>query len=216
LFEIHDPKRRTIAAGPFRDRVVHHALCNLLAPVLERRFIGRSYSCQLGKGTTAARECCRQLANRHAYVLKCDVSKFFPNIDHELLFAKLKEWVACPGARELIRRLLGSCRTGPEVAPPLFPGDDFTAVGDRPRGLGATKRRFERRRSALLAHGDLGRLGASVFAWYRFSREGNTAGLRRAYARWPLGARLRCRRRKMARVLRDGSRDYHDPDSGRH
>lgn len=49
FFEIHEPKRRLIAAAPFEDRVVHHALCNLMAPVLERRFIARSYSCQAGK-----------------------------------------------------------------------------------------------------------------------------------------------------------------------
>ena len=65
FFEIYEPKRRVIAAAPFRDRVVHHALCHLLAPVLERRFIARSFSCQIGKGTSkgtqAARECCRKL-----------------------------------------------------------------------------------------------------------------------------------------------------------
>ncbi len=87
IFTIHELKRRQIAAAPFRDRVVHHALCNLLGPVLERRFIARSFSCQVGKGTTAARECCRQLVNRHRYVLKCDVRKFLPSIDHALLLS---------------------------------------------------------------------------------------------------------------------------------
>jgi hypothetical protein len=89
FFEIREPKRRLIAAAPFRDRAVHHALCNVIAPVLMRRFIARSFSCQIGKGTTAARECCRKLVNRHQYVLKCDVSKFFPNIDHRILFGLL-------------------------------------------------------------------------------------------------------------------------------
>jgi RNA-directed DNA polymerase len=60
FFEIRDPKRRVIAAAPFEDRVVHHALSNLMQPHLERSFITRSYSCQVGKGTTAARQCCRQ------------------------------------------------------------------------------------------------------------------------------------------------------------
>ena len=95
FFEIHEPKCRLIAAAPFRDRVLHHALCHRLAPLLQRRFIARSFSCQIGKGTTAARECCRQLTNRHAYVLKCDVAKFFPNIDHEILLAKLAGVVRC-------------------------------------------------------------------------------------------------------------------------
>ena len=64
-FLIHEPKRREIAAAPFRDRVVHHALCNIIQPVLDRGFSARSYACQKGKGTTAARERCRQLVNRH-------------------------------------------------------------------------------------------------------------------------------------------------------
>ncbi|MBI4625498.1 MAG: hypothetical protein HY736_20035, partial [Verrucomicrobia bacterium] len=51
FFEIFEPKRRMIAAAPYRDRVVHHALCNVLAPVLERRFVARSFSCQVGKGS---------------------------------------------------------------------------------------------------------------------------------------------------------------------
>jgi len=71
FFEVFEPKRRVIAAAPFSDRVVHHALCNLLAPLLETRFIARSFSCQKGKGTTAARECCRRLTNQHCFVLKC-------------------------------------------------------------------------------------------------------------------------------------------------
>lgn len=122
FFEIFEPKRRMIAAAPYRDRVVHHALCNLLAPVLERRFIARSYSCQTGKGTTAARECCRQLTNRHRWVLKCDVRKFFPSLDHAMLRAKLAEQVGCPGVRAVIDQILGSFRTtgdGPPCGVPI-------------------------------------------------------------------------------------------------
>jgi hypothetical protein len=55
--------------------------------------------------------------------------------------------------------------------------------GLHPRILGATKRRFERRRRSLAARRDFRRLTACVFAWYQFSREGNTEGLRRAYGR---------------------------------
>jgi retron-type reverse transcriptase len=115
FFEIHDPKRRLIAAAPFRDRVVHHALCNLMAPVLERRFIARSFSCQVGKGTTAARECCRQLTNRFPYALKCDVRKFFPSIDHALLRAKLEGVSRCGRVMGLIDALLASYQTGEEL-----------------------------------------------------------------------------------------------------
>ncbi len=286
FFTIHEPKRREIAAAPFRDRVVHHALCNLLAPVLERRFIARGFSCQTGKGTTVARECCRTLTNRHRYVLKCDVRKFFPSIDHAILLAKLEPWVRCPGARELIRRIVASYQTGMDIPPPVFAGDDWVDAATRPRGLpignltsqlwgnsyldeldhwitetqghgaylrytddflvfgpdkdhlwplhagimeqlarvrlklaepksrllaaregipfcgfrflpehrprvlGTTKRRFENRRRAFGRRRDFPRLTQTVFAWYQFSREGNTTGLRRAYARWPRDSRL--------------------------
>ena len=78
-----------IAAAPFRDRVVHHALCNFFAPMPERQFIARSFSCQAAEGTTAARECCRCLTNRRRFALTCNVRKFFPNLDHEILFTNL-------------------------------------------------------------------------------------------------------------------------------
>lgn len=135
FFEIHQPKRRLIAAAPFEDRVVHHALCLKLQPLLERRFLARSFSCQVGKGTTAARECCRQLTTRHAYVLKCDVSKFFHQIDHAILLDKLAREVRCPGVLELCAKIVGSYRTGATPPLHLFPGDDWVAAADRPRGL---------------------------------------------------------------------------------
>jgi RNA-directed DNA polymerase len=123
FFEIREPKRRLIAAAPFRDRVVHHALCNVIAPVLMRRFIARSFSCQIDKGTMAARECCRKLANRYQYVLKCDVSKFFPNIDHRILFEMLSGEVTDEAVLGLIWKILCSYRSGPEVPVRLFPDE---------------------------------------------------------------------------------------------
>jgi len=127
FFEIHDPKRRTIAAAPFGDRVVHYALCLLLEPVLARRFIARSFSCQVGKGTTAARACCRQLVNHHRYVLKCDVRKFFPSLDHAVLLEKLGALVRCPGALDLCRRLIASHRTPERERPCGLPIGNLTS-----------------------------------------------------------------------------------------
>jgi len=85
--------------------------------------------------------------------------------------------------------------------------------GERPRVLGATKRRFERRRSGLFERRDMARLTVSVFAWYQFSREGNSEGLRRAYLRWPLAARLKRRQRRTSRVLRGASWNNNNPDN---
>ncbi|MFZ4394584.1 MAG: RNA-directed DNA polymerase [Kiritimatiellia bacterium] len=101
----------------------------------QRRFIARSFSCQKGKGTTAARECCRVLTNRFPYVLKCDVSKFFAQIDHRILLDKLGTWVTCPHAMGLIARVVASHHTGDDPPPAFFPGDDWVLATLRPRGL---------------------------------------------------------------------------------
>ena len=53
-FVVTDSKKRIIKAAPFRDRVVHHAVCNIIEPIFERGFIYDSYACRKGKGTHAA------------------------------------------------------------------------------------------------------------------------------------------------------------------
>ena len=68
-FTIHEPKRRLISAAPFRDRVVHHALCNIIEPIYERKFIYDSYANRKGKGTHAALDRCTQYLRRDKYVL---------------------------------------------------------------------------------------------------------------------------------------------------
>jgi len=84
-FYIHEPKRRLISAAPFRDRVVHHALCRVIEPIFERRFIYDSYANRVGKGTHRALDRCQACARRNRYVLQCDVKQFFPSIDHAVL-----------------------------------------------------------------------------------------------------------------------------------
>src|SRR5208282_6876334 len=76
------PKRRLISAAPFRDRVVHHAVCNVVMPLFERKMIFDLYSNRAGKGTHAASRRAQQFCRRFDYVLKCDVRKFFPSMDH--------------------------------------------------------------------------------------------------------------------------------------
>jgi RNA-directed DNA polymerase len=126
-FWITDPKRRLISAAPFGDRVAHHALCLLLEPLLARRFIARSFSCQKGKGTTAARECVRTLVNRHRYVLKCDIRKFFESIDHEILLARLDRAVHCPGVRRMMRLIVDSHTTPGRDRPCGLPLGNLTS-----------------------------------------------------------------------------------------
>ncbi|MFH0994425.1 MAG: hypothetical protein V1844_02885 [Pseudomonadota bacterium] len=68
-FVIHDPKQRLISAAPYRDRVVHHALCNVIEPIFERIFIDDSYACRKGKGTHAAVDRYTAFARKNTYVL---------------------------------------------------------------------------------------------------------------------------------------------------
>ena len=135
-FHIHEPKRRLISAAPFRDRVVHHALCNVIEPLFERRFIHDSYANRRGKGTHAALDRCQQFALRYRYVLQADVAQFFPAIDHELLMDTLQTVVVDPDVIGLCQTILasGGDVLGGEYEMRFFPGDDLLAAC-RPRGL---------------------------------------------------------------------------------
>ena len=88
-FSIREPKRRVISAAPFRDRVVHHALCNVIEPRFERLFIPDSDANRPGKGTHRALDRLQAFARRYRYVLRADVVKHFPSIDHGILRATL-------------------------------------------------------------------------------------------------------------------------------
>lgn len=135
-FYIHEPKRRLISAAPFRDRVVHHALCNVIEPAFERSFSADSYANRIGKGTHRALDRAQVFARRYPYVLQCDVRQFFPSIDHALLLDVLRRKVRDPGILWLIGQILAS-GTGvlsEEYEMVYFPGDDLLAA-TRPRGL---------------------------------------------------------------------------------
>jgi retron-type reverse transcriptase len=135
-FTIHDPKKRLISAAPFRDRVVHHALCNVIEPLFERTFIGDSYANRKGKGTHAALDRAQALARRYPYVLQCDVVQFFPSIDHRRLYDILARKLADEDVCWLIDQILTSGRDvlRDEYELVYFAGDDLFAA-NRPRGL---------------------------------------------------------------------------------
>lgn len=135
-FYIHEPKRRLISAAPFRDRVVHHALCNLIEPIFERTFIADSYANRVGKGTHRALNRAQELARYYPYVLQCDVRQFFPSVDHAILRDILARKITDHNVLWLIDRILagGSGVLSDEYEMVYFPGDDLFAV-HRPRGL---------------------------------------------------------------------------------
>ncbi|MFZ6029742.1 MAG: reverse transcriptase domain-containing protein [Chloroflexota bacterium] len=107
-FYVHDPKKRLISAAPFRDRVVHHALCNLIEPIWERLFIAESYANRVGKGTHRAIVKASQFARCYAYVLQCDVVQFFPTLDHALLLVELERYLHDPATLRLCAKILAS------------------------------------------------------------------------------------------------------------
>ncbi|BAZ67993.1 RNA-directed DNA polymerase [Fischerella sp. NIES-4106] len=76
-FEICEPKPRLISAAPYRDRVVHHALCNIIVPIFERTFIADSYANRLGFGTHKALRRFTSFARSSRYILQCDIKKYF-------------------------------------------------------------------------------------------------------------------------------------------
>jgi retron-type reverse transcriptase len=99
------PKRRMISAAPFRDRVVHHALCNVVMPLFERKMIFDLYSNRAGKGTHAAIRRAQQFCGRFDYVLKCDVRKFFPSMDHAVLKETIRQTIGINIDRGVVLRL---------------------------------------------------------------------------------------------------------------
>ena len=135
-FYIHEPKRRLISAAPFRDRVVHHALCNLIEPVFERSFVADSYANRVGKGTHRALDRAQQLSRTHRYVLQFDIRQFFPSIDHTILRDILAGKIHDPDVLWLIDVIVASGIGVLSEAYDMvyFPGDDLLAA-NRPRGL---------------------------------------------------------------------------------
>lgn len=135
-FYIHDPKRRLISAAPFADRVVHHALCNIIEPGFERCFIKESFANRIGKGNHRALDFAQYCAKRHAYFLSLDIRKFFPCIDHEILRTLLARKISDDDVLWLIDLIVASGADihDKENDTMLFPGDDLL-VFTRARGL---------------------------------------------------------------------------------
>lgn len=133
-FEILDPKPRMISAAPYRDRVVHHALCNIIVPLIERTFIATSYANRTGFGTHRALQYFIQACRTHRYILQCDLQKYFPSIDHEMLKAQLRRKIKCPDTLWLIDQIIDN--STPQNSPVFhFPGDDLLTPLERRRGL---------------------------------------------------------------------------------
>jgi retron-type reverse transcriptase len=133
-FTIHERKPRLISAAPYRDRVVHHAICNVIEPIFDRTFIHDSYACRKGKGTHAAVARFTHFARCHRYLLKTDIMSYFPTIDHEILFALIVRKIKCPQTLQLLKLIIDGSNRQKEVIA-YFPGDDLFAPHYRRRGI---------------------------------------------------------------------------------
>jgi RNA-directed DNA polymerase len=111
LFTIYERKPRIIAAAPFRDRVVHHALMNIIEPPLDKQFIHDSYACRQGKGVHKAIDRYQNWAKRYRYALKMDIRQYFPSVDHLLLKDKIRHRIKDVNILNLIDKII-------DTAPP--------------------------------------------------------------------------------------------------
>jgi len=114
-FNISDPKLRRIHKAKVRDRLLHHAICRILYPFFDRVFISDSFSCRLRKGTHRAINKFTTFARKESknytktvWVLKCDIRKFFPSIDHEILLKIISDYIIDENIVRLIEIIVGS------------------------------------------------------------------------------------------------------------
>lgn len=133
-FTLYDRKPRKISAAPYRDRVVHHALCNILEPIFEKSFIYDSYACRPGKGTHAAVDRFTEFARKYRYVLKTDIRKYFPSIDHDLLYQKITSKIKCPETIWLTKIIIDGSNKQ-DYVDEYYRGDTLLTPIERRKGI---------------------------------------------------------------------------------
>jgi retron-type reverse transcriptase len=118
-FKINDPKPRDIHKALVRDRLLHHALYRVLYPFYDKKFSHSSFSCRINKGTHEAgkyfRECFlkeSKNSTRTCWVLKCDIKKFFANIDHNILISILEKNNKDNDLINLLKEIISSFNSG--------------------------------------------------------------------------------------------------------
>lgn len=109
---VTEVKRRLINAPAFRDRIVHHAIAKVVRPLFERKYIFDSYATIKNKGTHKAVYRVQEFLKRAArhgekvYVLQCDISKYYPSIDHDVLIEQIERTVRDKEVVKLWRKIL--------------------------------------------------------------------------------------------------------------
>lgn len=114
-FTIFEPKERKIFVLPFRDRVVHHAVYSILYPIYDNIFIADSFACRENKGTHVGIERLESFiraSDNDSYVLKCDVSKYFPSVNHSILKRVLRKKIKDVRLLSLLDTIIDSAQEG--------------------------------------------------------------------------------------------------------
>lgn len=113
---IHEPKERQIFILPFYpDRIVQHAIMNIVAPLWDSMFIHDSYACRTGKGQHAGSRRCMQFVRRNVWVCQFDISKFYPSIPHENLLQVIGRKIKDERVMRLFADIIGSIGDGKNV-----------------------------------------------------------------------------------------------------
>lgn len=131
---VYRPKKRLISAAPFRDRVVHHAIMNILEAILDRHFHPHSFACRKGKGTHQASLHLQKLMNTNRYTLQFDIRKFFPSIDHEILKSRFHRLIKDRSFLLLLQLIVDSSNPQEQVTD-YFPDDLLWTPWERRKGL---------------------------------------------------------------------------------
>ncbi|MCL4384105.1 reverse transcriptase/maturase family protein [Patescibacteria group bacterium] len=124
-FTVFEPKKRQVAAPNCFDRVVHHAILNIIEPLFQKQFISHSYACQKNKGPFLLRsdlaKIYQNLSQKHRqfYALKCDIKSYFANINHQILLQLLQPTISCPETITLLATIINSYHETPGVGIPI-------------------------------------------------------------------------------------------------
>lgn len=107
-FIIYEPKPRLISALDFKDRLVQHALCNVIGPIFEKAMLPQTFACRVGLGTHAGVKYLQAEMRRTqaTHFLKTDFSKYFPSVDHEILHQMIDRKIGCERTLKILREII--------------------------------------------------------------------------------------------------------------
>lgn len=110
--EIYEPKKRTIYILPFfPDRIVQHAIMNILEPIWDKMLIDNCFSCRKGKGQHRASAKCMEYCRRYEYCMQFDISKFYPSINHAILKEIIRRKLKDPELLWILDEIIDSTHT---------------------------------------------------------------------------------------------------------